>query len=773
MAKDTSKLFDQIAAIRSVTSMALHKIAFNEKEYESVIELIIDVLRSLGITEEAIIREIIGFVAGSGFAQKLESGKTNFEKAVYDVVNDWDESNVSGWLIGLEDAVKYTIANILTSILSCSVNPFLPLYAMDNVTGMRDNYGNGILIPESILNFSGTLNVAPLGMTGQYFYDITPKSNYYKKISGSITKEIISGSVVTYSYRIANKSETQYLTEKDSGSFYLGSTDPTSLSPDDEADKYLYDIMPPISVENKLKLKAWCKDRLITLSSSNIVENCKACLSSSTDYYVEYYVLRANRVPNKIEKEYSGYTYQIIENPTSDEVSESAVYTELPEFLEGEEGENAPNIIRLEKPILPGTLYKTKDFNAFIWNAINQGKTDPQIEYNKMMWDSRRRDTKKNGTDVRNTTNKGWSDWLQSKNGPDGEFVSNPESKTLFPVLQLENYTGYPEDTCLKVAFPAQRYNPDGKRKTIYQFNKDYLESINIFCPKVIIMNMVMELTKISLFPEVTARVSINKQKIDAKLSNMIVKLLTVDDLNVSDCYFSFSNVELNQMLRDADLRQFNAKAMNSESDKAIQYSQETIMNAYENISNGASLNEDTNSITTTIYDIANAGATTKEQIVTSLGFDLSVRSNFISDVIYAIIMPLVRAVFSPQIMLLFMINFEVMGLIDLSNLGDDKTFDKLMSLVMRKLVGAVVTIVKQIKDAIATILYRLLEKELKPLLDELQLMLILEELDAWLLLLKQALGIFRNSDETSIDDVNYADITKVQNIPDKEKGEC
>ena len=157
---------------------------------------------------------------------------------------------------------------------------------------------------------------------------------------------------------------------------------------------------------------------------------------------------------------------------------------------------------------------------------------------------------------------------------------------------------------------------------------------------------------------------------------------------------------------------------------------------------------------------------------MTSLGLDLSITSNFLTDVIYAIIMPLVRAVFSPQIMLLFMINFEVMGLVDLSNLEGD-AFDKLVSAIFRKLVGSVINIAIQIKDAIATILYRLLEKAIKPILDDVLLALILEELDAWLILLRQALNLLRRNDMPVLDDVHYADIRKDQTEPENESDKC
>lgn len=744
MASQTGEIFDKISAIRSVTSMALHKIAFNEKEYDSVIDLIIDILRSFGITEQVIIKEIIGFIAGTGISQKIDTEKENLEKSVFNIVNEWDETEVSGWILGLEDAIKVTIANILTGILSCSVDPFIPKYALDGSGDMR-YYGNGILIPISIVDFSGTLGVAPLGTSGQYFYDITPKSAYFEKVlrmDAKVKENEIVGYETKYRYMWVSNTENDNLTQEDAGVKTTEEELSGKLSGASEDDpNCCYVLIKNEEGEDKRK------------------------------YYKKYrYESAITATVN-----YSGYTYKQIENEsvTPEIAEESIPVSELEVYFNKEEGEAAPRYVRLERPVIPGNLYKTRDLNAFIWNSINRGQENPGTELNKMMWDSRRIDVRKNGVDTRDKPingENGWSKWLKSKE-QEGMFDTGM-SQTLYPILQLQKYTGYPGDNCLRVSFPEQRYNPDGKRRTIYQFNSDYLKSINIFNPKVIIMNMIMELTKVSLFPEVKLNVSLKKQMIDAKLSTVITKLIAIDDLTVSDCYFSFSNADYNEMLKEADLRQFGAKQYNGQYGENIQYTVEDFENAANTINAGASLNTDTNTITTTIYNLSTIPGE-KGQIMRSFGFDLSIHSNFIKDVIYAIIMPLVRAVFSPQVMLLFMINFEVMGLVDLSNLEEGNTFDKLMSFVMKKLVGALVTVVKQIKDAIATILYRFLQREMKQLLDDLKLTLILEELDAWLILLKQAIAIFRRTDVTILDDVNYADITKIENIPEKDAGEC
>ena len=743
MTSQENAIIDKLSALRSVSSQALHKIAFNEKQYDSVIEFIIDVLRSLGIPETVVVNEILKFVVGPELEQRLETTKDNTSKAVFDVVNNWDEDNVSGWLLGLEDAVKAVIANILTSILSCSVNPFLPLYAMDadsrkdgEQTALR-YYGRGILVPISVLDFSGVLDIAPLGMTGQFFYDINYKTKYYQKIFKPDAK------VIDY---------VDYRTEY----YYKRIVDNESRVFLQDDNKEIFDVLGFIEKN----------DEVINNPTSASPSVYTTYEGMTPIFYKKY----ERRVKETRHEYISGYTYIEIETEDPDIASEAVLSTTIPIYTNKEDGEKAPQYIRLDQSTVPGTLYRTKDFNAFMWNALNRGNTDTQTEKNKMMWDSRRLDKRKNGKDTRIEGN-GWAKWLMEKGNPDEEFKAQC-TDTLYPILQLEKYEGYTQDTCLLVSFPSERYNPeDSLRKTIYDFNRDYLSSINIFNPKVIVMNMLMELSKVKIFPEITASVSIKKRMMDAKLTEIIAKILSVDDMNVSDCFYSFSNREYSTMLREADLRQYGAKAYDGNGANGVFYTAEDLESGWDSISEGAALNKDTMTLTRNVFDVAFKPGE-KGQVLTSLGLDLSITSNFLTDVIYAIIMPLVRAVFSPQVMLLFMINFEVMGLVDLSNL-EGSAFDKLVSAIFRKLVGSVINIAIQIKDAIATILYRLLEKAIKPIHDDVLLALILEELDAWLILLRQALNLLRRNDMPVLDNVHYADIRKDQTEPENESEKC
>ena len=122
--------------------------------------------------------------------------------------------------------------------------------------------------------------------------------------------------------------------------------------------------------------------------------------------------------------------------------------------------------------------------------------------------------------------------------------------------------------------------------------------------------------------------------------------------------------------------------------------------------------------------------------------------------------------------MLLFLIDFHVIGLI---NLNDIQSLDGVMDLIVKKMIAIIISLVKYIKDKIVVFLLDLYYKYIEPMLIIWGIKVLTEKLQAWLDLLEEAircLPFFDFSNYkvlTEIDDVNYADITQEQNIPESE----
>jgi hypothetical protein len=276
-------------------------------------------------------------------------------------------------------------------------------------------------------------------------------------------------------------------------------------------------------------------------------------------------------------------------------------------------------------------------------------------------------------------------------------------------------------------------------------------------------MNLLYELNGITPAIDISFHLSLSDEIIDARLSTLILNTIMADDMEVDDSYYSFSNEDYADALKRMELKKYGAKPYTTAGGSAIQNSPEAPLNAINSLSTAATLNEISSTIMRGVYDVAgNSGSTgiTKTTLSAELGFE----SNFLYELLFAIIRPFVRALLSPQVMLLFCINLDVMGLVNLKDLsrGD---MDAVADFIFRKLSGIIKKLIIQIKNAIILYLFELVKKAIKKLIDEIVVLILLEQLNDYIRLLNQImeairLGIFSiGLSINGIDEVNYADI--------------
>lgn len=400
------------------------------------------------------------------------------------------------------------------------------------------------------------------------------------------------------------------------------------------------------------------------------------------------------------------------------------------------------NFYDVEKGVSVNELYKTKDLDAFIWYAMNRGLTAPQSEYDKMMWDSRFKDG-------------------------DGEDV--------FPIMQLRRDEGPSYDgrrLCVEISSKTY-FNKNNFNKTIYKFNADYLRNIKIFSTKKILTNMMNDLLNGSIIGSLglRAQYDINVQMIESKVNSILKKIMTVDDTQVSDCYFSFSNDEFDSMLKDYELKKYGAKAIDGSSVSAVKLGENVGIDALNRINSTATLNEKLSTISRTVYDISAIPASDGAlEISDSLTIGYNVE--WVQDFIMALMRPIIRAILSPKVILLFMINFHIMGLIDLSKI-ESLDSEAIMEFFYRKIIALLVSIITCIKDKLIELLMNWVLKLLKNLMFMEMIIIMRERLEYWMRLLREVISClptfrFYNI-KGQIDDVNYADITPSQDVPEKE----
>lgn len=708
-----NQLFGKISAYSTIVQQNLgkylNKLSPYAKEYESTLDLVLDILRTLGYSEERLVAELLEVVTGdASIGAAIEAGyhgALNSLESKLALIET--KQNNDSFICKLEDAVKVTISSILTSFLSCSISPFIPMVSLDTYYKEHGALGSKPLnIPTHILDFSNTLHVSPVSESGIYFYNTGTVTKYYKRTSG---------------YTEETTATVADIRERDAEVYTIYNYEPTNPEEltDEEKKKFKKVVSAPASVKTK----------------------------------------QDERPPAEF------------------------IYTVRPNFT-------------------AESLYKTDDMNAFIWYVANRGdNTDENnpdrpasvdenvlYEYNKLVWDSRRINARDEQT--RRSTSDDWNEWLLSrknytdkivlKKAPE-EGAEKEEVENLYPILQIEPSETRGDLEHLVVTFPAQRYLVTKKllgkefdiTRTIYKFNADYLRSIKIFNWKTIIMNLLYELNGISPIPDIQFNISLSDEIIDARLSTLILDTITADDKEVDDSYYSFSNEDYSEALKRMEIRKYGAKAYDTASSTAIQNPSGIPLDTMNSVSTAATLNEIKSTITRGVYSVAGTSGSTGIT-KTTLSVDLAFESNFVYNLLFAIVKPFIRALLSPQIMLLFCINLEVMGLIDLEDIGR-RDMDVVSDFIFRKLTGIIKKLIIQIKDAIVLYLLEIVKKEIKKLVDEIIVLILLEQLNDYIRLLNQIMECIRlfgiGKTINGIDEVNYADIIPEAKGPTIDQG--
>ena len=698
-------LFGKISAYSSIVQQNIGKY-FNKfspygKEYESTLDLVLDILRALKYPSERLVAEILETITGDANIKSIiESGYHGSIDSIEAKLSEIEsKQNNDSFINGLENSVKITISSILTGFLSCSISPFIPYSAIDKVNKGRIEQGvipYPITIPTRILDFSNTLHVSPVSESGIYFYNTGVVSKYYRRSAETTIEDVSTIAGVR----------------------------------DENAERYIKYTYEPVKLENLTEEERRRFKKVVS-------------------------------VPGEVKlKEF--------ETPP-----EEFIYTVRPNLT-------------------AESLYKTDDMNAFIWYVANRGDNydeanpgsssegaDVVYEYNKMAWDTRRLNAMVR--DTARSTPEDWDNWLNSRTAytEDLKLVKGGQDpvEDLYPILQFEPSELYGRNEHLLLTFPEQTYMTekdffDDKlkvTKTIYQFNADYLRSIKIFNWKTILMNMLYELNGISPIPDVKFNLSLSDEIIDAKLSTLILDTITADDKEVDDSYYTFSNEDYSEALKRAELKKYRAKQYETVSSAAIQNPQETPVDTMNSLSTAATLNEISSTITRGVYSVAGTSGSTGITR-TTLSANLALESNFIYNLLFAIVKPLVRALLSPQIMLLFCINLDTMGLINLKGVsaGD---INLINDFIFRKLAGIIKKLILQIKDAIVKYLLEILRKVIKKLMEEVAIIILLEQLNDYIRLLRQIMECIRKfgigTTVSGIDEVTYADIIPEKKIPE------
>lgn len=492
-------------------------------------------------------------------------------------------------------------------------------------------------------------------------------------------------------------------------------------------------------------------------------------------------------ITEEVEVTASTYQYEKLEERPNVNDEEIQRYSAVPTSATT----NSPEYIVIHDGIDESTLYKTNDMNAFLWYVLHKSRPTTQIEKNKCMWDSRNFAKKKG---IERNSPRLWNIWYNSKNTEDKEFEffsnDDPEipfyskedqNRILYPILQCNRM--YPSSNGLMVEIPAQKYfKPRAQESdninlytlvrmnaTIYEFNWQYLDNIQIFKPKLILFGMFDALLNGAISLAMSAKLNITKEETKAKLSKAIVKYIEAIDTETEDCFFTFSNDEFNDMLEDMLLSKFSATFTPGPNKTVKQHDINEYFNSIDNINPSSKQAGTVQSIMKTITDVS---ATKGEEGAIDYGLKLEYDESWWKAIIRAIAMALIESILTPQVVLLFLINFRIMGITSTEDLLVPDP-NKIIGLVINKILGIIKAIINLIKDKILEILLELVYEKLIPMITKYMIVISLEKIQMWIDLLIDTLNCLMsinigiNKRLNQIDDVNYADIVKPIALPE------
>lgn len=757
---------------------------FKGKVYDSMLDFILDVLYACGIDVEQEISNLLCKLF------KVDEEGYFTPDMLYNKLATTNMKVESKFIDNLEDAVKVSIIESLLAVLGgCSVIPEIKNEHMDKITYSKKNLhvltrqlksttGKNVKIPRvavykmercnvrfknyedagmisipiNSIDVFGKLRISPCSSTGSCIYDLDSSPTFTSELAYTYYKAIFNEN--------GNQEIKYFLTKQEAEEFVKKRISEGISSAQSAGVSYN-------SVDNYIKER---KAGYVTESITSYEEALRAA----------GYIAEEDRGGDIKE------LYQVLIK-ADPKYGQKSFYKKF---------------ITMSPPMAPGDLYKSKDLDAVLWYTMYRGNTVTQQEKNKMVWDNRRYKNPR--------TQEEWAYWLESKKSEDsfiyqevdkqffdpnndgkaefGEQVDEPSSYSyngIFPIMQIQRDPLTASEDRLAVSISAQRYyrgsmattfetgKSEGKNvpkfsiirfnHTMYKFNYDYMRSIKIFNAKAILAGMLNQLLNGSLFADFGITFSYGMQVVEAQIAQVVKTAIETDEFLSSDCYFRFSNDEYDMMLHREELNRYSAKDVNSPGMPAAVVDPNDVLDMMQEANTSATPSGTINTIQRTINTVT---ATPSSNAIINFEGNVAVNGGhlmqFLYNIIMAIIRPILMCIFAPKVMLIFILNFHVAGLIDIT---DPNSLSDIQELILKKIFSILKCLVKLLIQKIVGLLLELFYQYIMPILSSFIIEMLLEYVEKWLKLLKDALQCIPMFNwnkfklNASIDDVNYADI--------------
>ena len=271
-------------------------------------------------------------------------------------------------------------------------------------------------------------------------------------------------------------------------------------------------------------------------------------------------------------------------------------------------------------------------------------------------------------------------------------------------------------------------------RKTLIEFNYDYITSLKLFDSKVVAAQLLDQLTGLL---NIHLNLSYARQLIKNETLKMVQDIVESDDLVVSDCFFTFSNADYDAMLQKAEMNRSGLFSINGEENSAVKIDPSTILGSLNGISQSA----------------------TQQEMQSIIEGSLTEISGTISDTSYE------QTGKVPKVYLLILINLKTLGRETNFNLQDFMAMFKQL----------IASLIRAVRDQLIQYLLNELMKLLATLASDVAARIAIEQAAYYARLIKRLIDCFRKRDNSvydfNIDTVEHADIIQEEEQP--KNAEC
>ena len=408
----------------------------------------------------------------------------------------------------------------------------------------------------------------------------------------------------------------------------------------------------------------------------------------------------------------------------------------------------------------PKDVYKSGDLDSFLWYCMNMVQpTDNTVANNKVKWGNRNNTIKK---DVKESSPETFQD--------DSFYINSSAGETKFFRVKFDDATNN-----FTLYLNPERYRGSTINKTIYSFNKDYMDSLRILYGKPLIASILDVLANgsISLDATVDGSISLPQSILNSQIEEIIENIIESDDTNIEDCYFTFSNDEYDKLIKEANLRRKGIRSTTGDTVTGSVADVDDILASLDTISSSSTFQEEKTIIKNAITQLT--GGNIIDQYEDNPVFQLSADTNYNNwsaddfknkaiELLKAVIRKIVESVLTPKVLLIYLLNYSF------ANGKIPKTPLDLVTFFIKMIRNIVIAVMDELIDRIFT---WVLEK-IKKLISVYVLQIVLESIgkykDVLLSLVENCTLSINLPSSTAlignIDNVKHADILETKSTP-------